>query len=172
MLCQDNFWQNISGGHFIIKTLPQCYSKVCCVAYLMKEKALGALWARGKKLCSYVHHDQASSLPQKCNMVKYVFEIHFDGDDQMNAILAPLIDCHNPAKNGFIFKGTKSSFLFASRAFSQNGRWIFNSRWTFSTLHSAEGVKAAWKLSLNFFPLTFFLAFLLFHCFFFSFPQK
>ena len=31
-------------------------------------------------------------------MGKYVFEIHFDGDDQMDAILAPLIDCHNPAK--------------------------------------------------------------------------
>ena len=29
-------------------------------------------------------------------MGKYVCERHFDGDDQKNAILAPLIDCHDP----------------------------------------------------------------------------
>ena len=27
-----------------------------------------------------------------------VFERHFDSDDQKNAILGPLIDCHNPAR--------------------------------------------------------------------------
>ena len=31
-------------------------------------------------------------------MGKYVFERHFDGDDQKNAILAPLINCHDPGK--------------------------------------------------------------------------
>ena len=30
-----------------------------------------------------------------CVMWKYVFERHFDGDDLKNAILAPLIDCHD-----------------------------------------------------------------------------
>ena len=29
-------------------------------------------------------------------MGKYILERHFDGDDQKNAILAPLIDCHDP----------------------------------------------------------------------------
>ena len=29
-------------------------------------------------------------------MGKYVFEKQFDGDDKKNAILAPLIYCHNP----------------------------------------------------------------------------
>ena len=28
-------------------------------------------------------------------MGKYVFERHFDGNNQKNAILAPLIDCHD-----------------------------------------------------------------------------
>ena len=28
--------------------------------------------------------------------MEYVFERHFDGDDQKSAILAPLIDCHDP----------------------------------------------------------------------------
>ena len=32
-------------------------------------------------------------------MGKYVFERHFDGDDEKNAILAPLIDCHDPGRN-------------------------------------------------------------------------
>ena len=31
-------------------------------------------------------------------MGKYIFERHFDSDDQMNAILAPLIDCHDPGR--------------------------------------------------------------------------
>ena len=31
-------------------------------------------------------------------MVKHVFERHFDGDDQNNLILAPLIDCHDPGR--------------------------------------------------------------------------
>ena len=31
-------------------------------------------------------------------MGKYVFERHFDGDDQKNAISSPLIDCHDPGK--------------------------------------------------------------------------
>ena len=31
-------------------------------------------------------------------MGKYVFERHFDGDNQKNAILAPLIDCHDPGE--------------------------------------------------------------------------
>ena len=30
-------------------------------------------------------------------MGKYVFERHFDGYNQKNAIFAPLIDCHDPA---------------------------------------------------------------------------
>ena len=29
-------------------------------------------------------------------MGKYVYERHFDGDDQKNAILAALLDCANP----------------------------------------------------------------------------
>ena len=31
-------------------------------------------------------------------MVKFVFKIHFDGNDQNNAILAPLMDCHDTGK--------------------------------------------------------------------------
>ena len=31
-------------------------------------------------------------------MWKYVLERHFDGDNQNNAILAPLIDCHDPGR--------------------------------------------------------------------------
>ena len=31
-------------------------------------------------------------------MGKYVFERHFDGADQKNTILAPLIDCHDPGR--------------------------------------------------------------------------
>ena len=33
---------------------------------------------------------------EKYLMGKYVFERHFDGDDQKNVILAPLIDFHDP----------------------------------------------------------------------------
>ena len=29
---------------------------------------------------------------------KYIFERHFDGDDQKNAILAPLVDYHDPGR--------------------------------------------------------------------------
>ena len=31
-------------------------------------------------------------------MGKYVFERHFDDEDQKNVILAPLIDCHDPGR--------------------------------------------------------------------------
>ena len=31
-------------------------------------------------------------------MGKYVSERHCDGDDQMNVILVPLIDCHDPGR--------------------------------------------------------------------------
>ena len=31
-------------------------------------------------------------------MEKYIFERHFDGYEQNNATLAPLIDCHDPAR--------------------------------------------------------------------------
>ena len=31
-------------------------------------------------------------------MGKYVFERHFDGDDHKNALLSPLIDCHDPGR--------------------------------------------------------------------------
>ena len=31
-------------------------------------------------------------------MGKYVFEIHFDGDDLKKAILAPSIDCQDPGR--------------------------------------------------------------------------
>ena len=31
-------------------------------------------------------------------MAKYLFERHFDGDDRKNAILAPLVDCHDQGR--------------------------------------------------------------------------
>ena len=31
-------------------------------------------------------------------MAKYLFERHFAGDDQKNAILAPLVDCHDQGR--------------------------------------------------------------------------
>ena len=38
-------------------------------------------------------------MTDQCDLMgKYVFERYFDGVDQNNAILAPLIDCHDPSR--------------------------------------------------------------------------
>ena len=57
---------------FIFKTIPSVILRF--VAYLIKSNALN-------DLCSKT------------------FEIHFDSDNQKNAILAPLIDCHDPGRS-------------------------------------------------------------------------
>ena len=44
-------------------------------------------------------------------MGKYVNERHIDGDDENNAILAHLVDCHDPARNVSI-KRTKQTQWF------------------------------------------------------------
>ena len=43
---------------------------------------------------------------------------------------------------------------------------------TVAGLVQLEGARAARKLPLNFFPMTIFPIFPIFHCFFFAFPQK
>ena len=56
------------------------------VAYLIKDNALNDLCGKTLSILSFY------------SATKYVFERHFDGADQKNAILAPLIDCHDQGR--------------------------------------------------------------------------
>ena len=69
--------------------------------YMVNARVDVSSRARGLKfgsesLPAYTYNcDVTSHVFSYLVMGKYVFERPFDGDDQKNAILAPLIDCHD-----------------------------------------------------------------------------
>ena len=72
-----------AAGHFIFKILPSVIPGF--VACLIKDNALNDLCGKTLGILSFY------SATKKWK--KIVFERLFYGDDQKNAILAPLIDC-------------------------------------------------------------------------------
>ena len=67
------------------------------VAYLRKDNALNALYGKTLGILSFYF----ATKKMYYLMGKYVFERYFDGDDQKNAIEAPLtrvIDWHDPGR--------------------------------------------------------------------------
>ena len=64
------------------------------VAYLMIDNTLNDLCDEMLGILSIY----CATKKRDYLMGKYVFERHFEGDDQKNAILAPMIDCHDPGK--------------------------------------------------------------------------
>ena len=87
-----------AAGHFIFKTL---YHSVIqgSVAYLIKDNVLKDLCGKTLGILSFY----SATKNREYLMGKYVFERHFDGDDQKNAILEPLINCHDPGR--FVSRG-------------------------------------------------------------------
>ena len=64
------------------------------VAHLIKDNVLNDLF--GKTLG--ILRLNSATKKVKYLMRKYVFERHFDGDDQTNAIFGPLMDCQDPGR--------------------------------------------------------------------------
>ena len=56
-----------------------------------KDNALNDLCGKTLDISSF-YSDKAIYYAKMC------FERHFEGDDQKNAILTPLIDCHGPGR--------------------------------------------------------------------------
>ena len=61
------------------------------IAFLIKDSALNDLCGKTLDISSF-YSDKAIYYAKIC------FERHFEGDDQKNAILTPLIDCHGPGR--------------------------------------------------------------------------
>ena len=58
-------------------------------------------------------------MTDQCDLMgKCVFERHFDGDDQNNAILAPLIDCHDPSRSVSSEPNVHSGIFNSAKQFS------------------------------------------------------
>ena len=70
------------------------------VAFLIKDNALNDLCGKRLGILGF-----NSATKKSYYLVgKYVFERHFDNEDQKNATLAALIDCHDP---GELFQGNQ-----------------------------------------------------------------